>query len=93
MQGDIYHFADNITLIGSWSPEEFIVAFVDADTASYTPKDILINPLIQIVLTSPPEGAKQQWISQYPRLMGTYVTDLWSPRELFLTGLVISLCV
>ena len=93
MHGHIYHVADSITLIKSWSPEESIVAFVDADTTSYTPKEVLIDPLIQIVLTSSPKGSKQQWISQYPKLVGMYVTDLWSPMELYLTGLVISLCV
>ena len=57
MQGHIYHVADSITLIETWSPEEYIVAFVDADI-TYTPKDLLIDPLIQIVLTSLPEGSK-----------------------------------
>jgi hypothetical protein len=93
IQGDIFHVADSITLIKSWSSEEPIVAFIDADTASHVPKDILIDPLIQIVLTSSPKGSNQQWIKQYGRLVIMYATDLWSPRELFLTGLVISLWI
>lgn len=43
IQGDIFHVADSITLIKSWSSEEPIVAFIDADTASHVPKDILID--------------------------------------------------
>ena len=84
---------DSITLIQSYSPEEHIVAYVDADTASYAPNNILINRLIQIVLASSPKGTKQRWMSQYSRLVKTYISDLCSPGELFLTGLVISLCV
>lgn len=93
IQGDIFHVADSLTLIKSWSSEEHIVAFVDTDTDYYTPKDILIDPVIQIVLTSSPRGSRQRWLKQYPKLVRMYVTDLWSPKELFLTGLVVSLCI
>jgi hypothetical protein len=93
IEGDVYHVADSVTLINKWSAKEYIVAFVDADTVSYAPKHILINPRIQIVLTSPPKSSKQQWMSQYGRLVTMYITDLWFPDEFFLTGLVISLCV
>jgi hypothetical protein len=65
IQGHVYHVADSITLIKSWWPEELIVALVDADTASYAPKDFLNHELIQIVLTSSPKGLKQPWMSQY----------------------------
>jgi hypothetical protein len=93
IEGDVYHVADSVTLINKWSAKEYIVAFVDADTVSYAPNHILINPRIQIVLTSPPKSSKQQWMSQYGRLVTMYITDLWFPDEFFLTGLVISLCV
>lgn len=84
-----------IGLINSWSLEEPIVAFVDADvdTDSYAPKDVLIGSRIQLVIISPPKSWNQKWTTQYGTLVKLYITDLWSAQELFLTGLAISLCV
>ncbi|KIM73639.1 hypothetical protein PILCRDRAFT_15072 [Piloderma croceum F 1598] len=78
IEGDVYHVSDSVMLINGWLAKEYIVAFIDTNTFSYAPKHILINPRIQIVLTSSPKGSKQQWMSH---------------EELFLTGLVTSLCV
>ena len=87
----VYHVSENgVEVIESrWLPSEPYVAFVDADEGLSEPHYFLRNPSVQIILTSSPRGANQNWSKQ-----GNYVkftklaTKLWSHKELFLTGLV-----
>jgi hypothetical protein len=70
------------------------VAFVDADAGDSTLHDIIMNsPLVQIVVTTSPRGAYNRWLKQMGVniCMNKIATNLWSPRELFLTGLALIL--
>jgi hypothetical protein len=51
-----------------------------------------LDPLVQIIVTSCPKGAYQPWIKQANNdtVINTLAISLWSPRELFLTGLVLA---
>jgi hypothetical protein len=75
----------------SWLPETHIMAFVDGDGGTTKPDGILIDPLVQIVIATSPKGANQKWIQQgvYTRFT-KLATSLWTPRELFLTGYVLT---
>ena len=88
---DVYHVANTVTRITSWSSKEPIVAFVDADRSSGRPEPFLQQRSIQIIAASPPEGAEQSWLKQggcssYVRKLAL---ALWLTQELFLTGFVI----
>ena len=76
----------------SWNSKTHIVAFVDADEMDSTPHDIIMSsPLVQIIAVTTLRGAYHKWLKQ----MGLNIrfnkiaTSLWSPCELFLTGLVL----
>ena len=73
----------------SWSPETPIVAFVDADLGESEPNDVINDPLVQIIVASYPKGAYQPWIKQAP-IITNLAMSLWSPGELYLTGLVLA---
>lgn len=87
----VYHVAESVTRITSWPSKEPIVAFVDADIKSRAPEPFLQQRSIQIISASSPEGAEQSWLKQGGT--SSYVlklaTNLWSTKELFLTGFVI----
>ena len=88
----VYHVNDEgVTAIESWSSSENIVAFVDGDKAGYEPDHILCKSGVQIILASPPKGATARWISQGQGHINIIATDLWSFRELFITGFVLGL--
>jgi hypothetical protein len=93
---NVYHVSEGgVESIEQWTSTERIVAFVDGDEGSYAPKRFLYRPYVQIIMAASPQGANAKWIKQVPVI--TSVTKLaiklWSPRELFLTGLVLVLLV
>jgi hypothetical protein len=87
--GYVYHFSDTVTSITAWPSQESITAFFDADN-TLEPEHILTHKSTQIIAASPPKGTKQKWMIQGSpeSFVAKYVTALWSPEELFLTGLV-----
>ena len=89
-EGAVYHVSQNgVEAIWSWSPKTHIVAFVDGDEGDRKPQDFLFRSLVQIIVISSPEGAYRPWVS--PNIKVTKLaTSLWSPHELFLTGLVLA---
>jgi hypothetical protein len=95
IDGVVYHVSRTVTEIKSWSSDEPIVAFVDADSESGMPKSFLRRHSVQIIAASSPGGTEQSWLKQGDSLafVATLGADLWSPGELFLTGFVIPLCV
>ena len=76
----------------SWSPETPIVAFVDADSGESEPNDVLEYSLVQIIVASSPKGAYQKWMKQASTelIITKLAMSLWSPSELYLTGLVLA---
>ena len=90
----VYHVSPNgVEQIGSsWVPQTPIVAFIDADKGNSEPTEFLLNPYVKIILASSPRGAHQPWLKQIGQVtvFTKLATRLWSPRELFLTGLVLS---
>ena len=98
MGGTVYHVTHNgVEVIRSpWVPETPIVAFVDGDKGYTEPKDVVCHSLVQIVMATFPKGAHQPWLEQLPSTIIDFTilaTSLWSPRELFLTGLVLAFLV
>jgi len=93
IQGTVYHVAERgVKVVRSWSSEETIVAFVDADKY-HEPRCILFCDSVQLIVASPPKGINPHWTEQAD--LGTsitqLVTELWLYKELLLTGLVIAL--
>ena len=92
IEGNVYHVTQNgVEEIWSyWSPKIHIVAFVDGDKGESKPKCFLFQDSVQIIVVSYPEGANQRWIEKVGNftIITKLATSLWSPRELFLTGLV-----
>jgi len=76
-----------------WSSEGRIVAFIDGDNAKTKPNEwALHDRSVQIIVASSPKGATsaKEWIKDLLSQRGliTLTTNLWSRRELFVTGLV-----
>ena len=93
--GTVYHVTHNgVEAIQSfWLPEAPIMAFVDNDEGYTRPKDVIRHFLVQFVVATPPKGASQPWLDQLLGSMTSFTKlaiSLWSPRELFLTGLVLA---
>jgi hypothetical protein len=89
----VYHVSPNgVELIDSWVRRTPIVAFIDAENANSEPRGFLLNHHVKIILASSPRGAHQKWLDQIgdATVFEMLGTRLWSPRELFLTGLVLS---
>jgi hypothetical protein len=90
--GIVYHVAQKGVgvLRSHWPPTPPITAFVDGDKGITEPRDYIRCPSVQIIIVSSPQGASQKWMKQVgPDLIFTKLaTSLWTPRELFLTGLV-----
>jgi len=88
----VYHVNDGgVKAIQTWSSSENIVAFVDGDEAGYEPDHILRKLGVQIILASSPKGATARWVSQRQDHINIIAIDLWSFRELFITGFVLGL--
>ncbi len=98
MEGTVYHVSQNgVEAIWVWSsknPETHIVAFVDGDKEDCAPQSFLFHSSVQIIFASFPRGADQRWVRQaetnHEIIFTELATDLWSLRELFLTGLVLA---
>jgi len=89
--GYVYFVNENgLHAIRSWSSDEEIVAFVDVGRTNYNPNDILYEPTVQIILASSPKGANQRWTKRAGGVT-KLITELWSPRELFVAGFVLGL--
>jgi hypothetical protein len=93
-RGTVYHIsAEGVKAVQSWPPKETAVAFIDGDRKNYEPNDILLHNSVQLIVASSPRGAFPRWTKQLGP--GSFVTQLvvklWSPEELFLTGLVLAL--
>ena len=91
--GAVYSVNENgVQAIRSWESHdsEGIVAFVDGNNDNYDPNHMLRISTVQIILASSPRGANRRWIKRAGVVL-KLVTELWSPRELFLTGFVLGL--
>ncbi len=91
-EGSVYHVTQNgVAAIESWSSKTHIVAFVDGDKGDYEPQKFLFASFVQIIVVSSPKGADQPWVKQASpstTIITKFATCLWSPCEVFLTGLV-----
>ena len=93
--GPVYHVSGFITEVRHWSGEP-IIAFCNADGAtSQLPQFMLQNENIQITAASSPNGAScvcARWLEKMytTLLVNKFLTKLWSPQELILTGWVTS---
>ena len=89
--GTVYHVNENgVNSIWSWPSKEYIVAFIDGDKKNYEPKKMICKRPVQIIMASSPKGTEGDWIKQEGGVT-TLATELWSLRELFLTGFVLGL--
>jgi len=92
----VYYVGQNgVQQISYWLSEIPIVAFVDDDEGNGEPEDFICCHPVQIIVASPPEGASpnKKWMNQlsYDTTFTTLATSLWSPEELFLTGLALAI--
>jgi len=86
--GSVYHVSGSITEVGHWSGEP-IIAFCDADgVTGKPPRFLLQNEKIQIIAASSPDGTCASWLENMS--VNKFLTKLWSPQELILTGWVTS---
>ena len=93
--GDVYHVNEiGVEAIGSrWAPKTHMMGFVDADKGRSEPNVVMrLSGSVQIIVATSPKGASQKWLKQTGQLVDftAFVTSLWSPQELFLTGLVLA---
>jgi hypothetical protein len=93
--GTVCHVSEKgVERIDGWPSRHLIVAFIDGDMAGYAPQGFLINSSVKLILAVSPKGAvNQPWVKQGGEELNitTLAVDRWSPRELFLTGLVLVL--
>ena len=83
----VYHINENgVRPIHAWRSGE-IVAFVDGDKDEYEPSRMLFQNSVQIIMASSPKGSRGKWMEQAGGVEAI-VTELWSPRELFVAGFV-----
>jgi len=86
----VYHVdGGGVNEVQSWSSEESIMAFVDGDKANYESKDFLWNHRVQLIVASSPKGVYSKWTKQVGQI-DELVVNLWSDKELLLTGLVLT---
>ena len=87
--GIVYHVTEHgVKMVSSWSSNEGIVAFVNGDKMNFEPDEIIRHPSVKLIIASSPKGTVSNWAKQLGP--GAHVTEiaiqLWSPKELFLTG-------
>ena len=90
----VFHVDEKgVEMVQSWSSQEPIVAYIDGDEGDSKPEGFLVCSTVQLVVASPPKGAYKKWTKQtgHATYITKLVTKLWSRKELFLTGLVLSL--
>ena len=91
-EGTVYHVAEKgVEMVQSWSPKGAIVAFVNGD--GFKPEHTIRRPSVQLIVASSPKRTYSDWAKRLGP--GSFVAQiavkLWSPKELFLTGLVLIL--
>ena len=95
MENIVYHVAEKgVEVVQSWSSKERIVAFVDADHKnSHEPKRMLNRFTVQLVVASSPKVSSEKWIKQagHGSCFNQLAINLWSQKELLITGLVLVL--
>ena len=93
--GVVYYVSEKgAEAVQSWSSKEPIMAFFDCDNANYNsesdPKPFLLEPSVQVIMTTSPRGAYRPWIKQtfanHHMSFTKLAISLWSARELFITG-------
>jgi hypothetical protein len=96
MEDTVYHVAEKgVEVVQSWSSKETIVAFFDGDSEkNHEPKRMLTRlSSVQLIVASSPKVSSEKWIEQAGN--GSFVTqlaiNLWSQKELLITGLVLVL--
>ena len=92
-KGIVYHVSEKgVEVVTSWSSKEEIVAFVNGDE-NFKPEHIIRLPSVKLIVASSRKGTYSDWAKQLGQ--GSFVAQiaikLWSPKELFLTGLVLAL--
>ena len=93
LAGTVYHVSNAITIVNSWGSNSPIIAFIDADRTLAEPREFLRQPSVQVIVATSPRGTTQSWLKQMGDALIPLklVTALWSPRELFITGFVVTL--
>jgi len=92
-RGTVYHVAEKgVQVVQSWSSIETIVAFVDADQY-HEPQPFLVHDSVRLIVASSPKGIIPVWTKRadLAQSIPQFATELWSYKELLLTGLVIAL--
>jgi hypothetical protein len=91
-RGTVYHVAnDGVNVVWSRPPDEAIVAFVDGDPEDFVPQKFLIHHSVQLIVASSPKVSSEKWIKQAGNTVTQIATNLWSEKELLLTGSVLAL--
>ena len=89
--GTVYHVADAITTITSWSSRNGdIDAYVDTDEKNFVPQRFICCLWIKIIAATSPKGTDQHWMKQTDNAPIAFATKLWTESELLMTGFVIS---
>ncbi|EDR09963.1 uncharacterized protein LACBIDRAFT_318345 [Laccaria bicolor S238N-H82] len=89
----IYLIDSSVEVVNFWPDDEYIIAFFDADGPSSRPAHFLLNHhFVKIIATCSPNNAFQEWIEKpiSPNWVSRRITTLWSPQELFLTGMFLA---
>ncbi|EDR10192.1 uncharacterized protein LACBIDRAFT_293779 [Laccaria bicolor S238N-H82] len=89
----IYLIDSSVEVVNFWPDDEYIIAFFDADGPSSRPAHFLLNHhFVKIIATCSPNNAYQEWIEKpiSPNWVSRRITTLWSPQELFLTGMFLA---
>jgi len=91
--GVVYHVSETVSEIKKWSSNQHIIALVDADEGLFPPRPFLRRESVQIITAMSPGLANLRWLKQLDAegFLAKLAVCLWSPSELFLTGLVLSL--
>ncbi|KAM6491798.1 hypothetical protein JOM56_012838 [Amanita muscaria] len=85
-RGFVFHVSEKVKTIKAWDSSKSIVAFVDADGAEVIPKRFLHYRCVRFILASSPRGSTPSWMKQIG-IMFEWIVKLWTPSELYVTGL------
>ena len=88
----VYHVAkDGVEVVRLRPSDETIVAFVDGDPKDFVPQKFLLHHSVQLIVASSPKISSQKWIKQAGDTVTELAINLWSEKELLLTGSVLAL--